>query len=62
MGRLIRNYQIGDELTPVVNQMTQEAINLFEGSGGQEGHSQFTDDDTARETLGTTGTVSAGRM
>ena len=62
MGRLDRNYQVGDELAPVVKQMTQEAINLFEGSAGHEGPSQFTDEATARETLGTTGTVASGRM
>ena len=33
--------------------MTQEAINLFEGSGGDSEPSQFTDEATARETLGT---------
>jgi acyl dehydratase len=42
--------------------MTQEAINLFEASAGQTGPSQFTDEETARETLGTTGTVASGRM
>ena len=62
MGRLARNYQIGDAVTPLVKQMTQEAINLFEGSAGQTGPSQFTDEHTARETLGTTGTVASGRM
>ena len=62
MGRLARNFQIGDDVTPLAKQMTQEAINLFEGSGGQSGHSQFTDEETAKETLGTTGTVASGRM
>jgi acyl dehydratase len=42
--------------------MTQEAINLFEKSGGKTGPSQFTDEATARETLGTRGTVASGRM
>ena len=42
--------------------MTQEAINLFEGSAGESGPSQFTDEETARETLGTEGTVASGRM
>jgi acyl dehydratase len=42
--------------------MTQEAINLFEKSGGATGPSQFTDLDTARSTLGTTSTVASGRM
>lgn len=42
--------------------MTQEAINLFEGSSGATGPSQFTDEETAAETLGTTGTVASGRM
>lgn len=62
MGSLTRSYQIGDELTPLTKQMTQEAIDLFEGSAGQTGPSQFTDVETARETLGTTGTVASGRM
>ena len=58
----VRNTQIGDEVSPVVKEMTQEAINLFEGSAGQEGPSQFTDEVAARETLGTSGTVASGRM
>ena len=62
MGRLERNYQIGDDIAPLVKHMTQEAINLFEGSAGQRGPSQFTDEETARETLGTEGTVASGRM
>ena len=62
MGRVVKNYQIGDDITPVVKHMTQEAINLFEGSAGQTGPSQFTDEETARETLGTEGTVASGRM
>ena len=62
MGRLDRNYQVGGEIPPLVKQMTQEAINLFEGSAGHTGPSQFTDEETARETLGTEGTVASGRM
>ena len=62
MGRLVRSYEIGDELPPLVKEMTQEAINLFEGSGGESEPSQFTDEETARETLGTEGTVASGRM
>ncbi len=62
MGRLVRSYAVGDELTPLVKEMTQEAINLFEGSAGALGPSQFTDEETARETLGTEGTVASGRM
>ena len=62
MGRLERSYQIGDEVLPVVKQITQEAINLFEGSAGESGPSQFTDESTAQETLGTAGTVASGRM
>lgn len=72
MGRVARNsqaksyqaksYQVGDLVPPLVKQMTQEAINFFEGSAGQTGPSQFTDETTARETLGTSGTVASGRM
>ena len=62
MGGLVRSYEIGGELTPLVKEMTQEAINLFEGSAGESGPSQFTDEATARETLGTEGTVASGRM
>ena len=62
MGRIERSYQVGDEVAPLVKQLTQEAINLFEGSAGETGPSQFTDETTARETLGTTGTVASGRM
>ena len=60
--RIDRDYQVGAEIPPLVKQMTQEAINLFEGSAGQTGPSQFTDEATARETLGTEGTVASGRM
>ena len=59
---LHRSYQVGDALGVLVKEMTQEAIDLFEGSAGQTGPSQFTDEETARETLGTTGTVASGRM
>ena len=62
MGRLERTYAEGDKIGPLVKEMTQEAINLFEGSAGQSGPSQFTDEEAARETLGTTGTVASGRM
>ena len=62
MGRLERNYQVGDEVPPLVKHLSQEAIDLFEGSAGHIGPSQFTDEKTARETLGTSGTVASGRM
>ena len=62
MGRLVRTYEVGDDLSPLVKEMTQEAINLFEGSAGQSEPSQFTDAEIARETLGTEGTVASGRM
>ena len=62
MGRLNRDYQIDDDVTPLVKGMTQEAINLFAGSSGEPGPSQFTDETTAREVLGTEGTVASGRM
>ena len=62
MGRGDRNYEVGAEISPLVKQMSQEAINLFEGSTGNTGPSQFTDEETARETLGTSGTVASGRM
>jgi len=62
MGGVDRNYEVGAEISPLVKQMSQEAINLFEGSTGNTGPSQFTDEETARETLGTSGTVASGRM
>ena len=62
MGRVERTYAEGDRVGPLVKEMTQEAINLFEGSAGQSGPSQFTDEEAARETLGTSGTVASGRM
>ena len=62
MGRVERSFEIGCEVPPLVKSMNQEAINLFEGSSGQIGPSQFTDDDAARETLGTDSTVASGRM
>ena len=62
MGKLTDRCEVGAEVGPLVKRVTQEAINLFEGSAGQTGPSQFTDDETARETLGTEGTVASGRM
>jgi 3-hydroxybutyryl-CoA dehydratase len=57
-----RTFNIGDELPPLTKTMTQEAINLFEKSGGATGPSQFTDVESARHTLGTSSTVASGRM
>ena len=62
MGGIVRSYSEGDAVAPLVKEMTQEAINLFEGSAGHSEPSQFTDDEAARETLGTSGTVASGRM
>ena len=62
MGGVTGGLRVGDDLAPLTKHMTQEAINLFEGSAGQTGPSQFTDVETARETLGTRGTVASGRM
>lgn len=62
MGRLERSYAPGEQLPPLVKEITQEAINRFEGSAGAGGPSQFTDEEAARETLGTSGTVASGRM
>ena len=62
MGRLEQGYSEGGPVGPLVKEITQEAINLFEGSAGQSGPSQFTDEEAARETLGTAGTVASGRM
>jgi 3-hydroxybutyryl-CoA dehydratase len=59
---MTRSFKVGDEVPPISKTMTQEAINLFEKSGGKTGPSQFTDEDTARKTLGTSGTVASGRM
>lgn len=59
---MTRSYKVGDEIPPLTKNMTQEAINLFEKSGGATGPSQFTDADTARHTLGTHSTVASGRM
>lgn len=59
---IARSHKVGDEIPALSKTMTQEAINLFEKSGGKTGPSQFTDEATARETLGTRGTVASGRM
>jgi 3-hydroxybutyryl-CoA dehydratase len=56
------NFTVGDDMPPLSKTMTQDAINLFEKSGGKEGPSQFTDEATARGVLGTRGTVASGRM
>jgi len=59
---IVRSYDVGDQLPPLTKNMTQEAINAFERSGGAKGPSQFTDLETARSTLGTASTVASGRM
>ena len=59
---IARSYKVGDQVPPLSKTMTQEAINLFEKSGGATGPSQFTDAETAREKLGTGSTVASGRM
>jgi 3-hydroxybutyryl-CoA dehydratase len=59
---MTRSFKVGDELPPLTKTMTQEAINLFEKSGGAKGPSQFTDLEAARTTLGTSSTVASGRM
>lgn len=59
---MTRTYKVGDELPKLTKNMTQEAINAFENSGGAKGPSQFTDTETAQKTLGTHGTVASGRM
>lgn len=57
-----RAFAVGDAIPPLSKTMTQQAINLFEGSGGKTGPSQFTDEATAQGVLGTKGTVASGRM
>jgi 3-hydroxybutyryl-CoA dehydratase len=59
---MTRSFKLGDEIPPLSKTMTQQAINLFEKSGGKTGPSQFTDEETARGVLGTSGTVASGRM
>ena len=59
---IARSYKVGDQIPPLTKNMTQEAINSFEKSGGATGPSQFTDLETARSTLGTRSTVASGRM
>jgi 3-hydroxybutyryl-CoA dehydratase len=59
---MTRTFAIGDAIPPLVKTMTQQAINLFEKSGGKTGPSQFTDEATAQGVLGTKGTVASGRM
>jgi len=59
---MTRIYAVGDPVPPLSKTMMQEAINLFEKSGGKTGPSQFTDEETARGVLGTRGTVASGRM
>lgn len=59
---IMRSYTVGDQVPLLSKTMTQEAINLFEKSGGKTGPSQFTDEETARGVLGTSGTVASGRM
>ena len=59
---MTRTFSINDEVPSLSKTMTQAVINLFEKSGGSEGPSQFTDEETARGVLGTSGTVASGRM
>jgi len=55
-------YDIGNKIPDLTKHMTQEAINMFEWSSGESGPSQFTDEETAKGVLGTSGTVASGRM
>lgn len=57
-----RTFTVDDTVPPLCKHMSQDAINCFEGSSGRTGPSQFTDEETARHTLGTRGTVASGRM
>ena len=59
---MTHSFAVGDAIPPLVKTMTQEAINLFERSGGNTGPSQFTDEATAQGVLGIKGTVASGRM
>lgn len=59
---MTRSFAVGDAIPPLSKTMAQDAINLFEKSGGKEGPSQFTDEATAQGVLGTKGTVASGRM
>lgn len=59
---IARDYKVGDPIPPLTKNMTQDAINAFEKSGGAKGPSQFTDVETARDRLGTHSTVASGRM
>ena len=51
MGIEYRSYNLGDEITPLVKTMSQEAINDFEGSAGVKHPTQFTDTEFAQERL-----------
>ena len=62
MGRAMSTYDIGNKIPDLTKHMTQEAINMFEWSSGESGPSQFTDEETAKGVLGTSGTVASGRM
>ena len=62
MGIEYRSYNLGDEITPLIKTMSQEAINDFEGSAGVKHPTQFTDTEFAQERLGTAGTIASGRM
>ena len=43
MGRVIISHAEGDEITPLVKELTQEAIDLIECSAGNTGPSLFID-------------------
>ena len=62
MGIEYRSYNLGDDITPLIKTMSQEAINDFEGSAGVKHPTQFTDTEFAQERLGTAGTIASGRM
>jgi 3-hydroxybutyryl-CoA dehydratase len=59
---MTRSFKVGDAVPPISKTMSQDMINAFEKSGGAEGPSQFTDLETAKDTLGTATTVASGRM
>jgi acyl dehydratase len=61
MGAMM-DIKLGQDIPPLVKEIAQERINLFELSGGKHGPSFFTDAATAKKTIGLDSPMASGRM
>jgi acyl dehydratase len=58
----MENCKLGYEIPPLIKQIRQDRINLFEQGGGKVEPSFFTDAETAKKTIGLNSPMASGRM